>query len=458
MNRLPLPCWLLLTLLQFTSCVATTRAPPSTISPRCTKPTAIDIVHHDIDLSLTLTPPSLSGRGALRLKTRELTRHIVLDADLEVTEVATAEGQLRFTRDGSQLCVELPRMLPAASELGLRIDFRVPAARKMPSFTRQDVWAGYHTSSWMPTLQDPAQRATLALRITAPSNLTVTASGSEQPAIAANDDRVVHSFVIDRPTPPFLYAFAAGQFDAASRDVEGLELRAIGPVGADLKGALLATEYAYRFLIAKLALRLPVRRYTQVFLQGSAAQEAAGLALLSAKFLEELQHDEKEDWAFTHELAHQWFGWLLPCVDFADFWLNEGFATFVVAAVKEARWGRPAYDREVQLWRARSAKVHEQGRDMPVALSTPDGPQKPPPTDAQLPPRGVTYARGALVLHRLRDELGDTCFWTGIRSYVNKYAGKGARTEDLRKALESACNHELRAFFARWVYAAAPEL
>ena len=199
------------------------------------------------------------------------------------------------------------------------------------------------------------------------------------------------------------------------------------------------------------------RGYTQVFVHGDAAQEAAGFALLSEDSLQDLERDPHDDWLFTHELAHQWFGWLVPCADFADFRLNEGFATFIVGVVKEQRQGAAAYEREVARWRERSAQVHAQGRDAPVALSHPARPFTPP-TDAQLQARGVAYFRGALVLHRLRRLLGDDVFWLGVRRYIAERKPAGARTEDLRRALEAESKQDLQPFFERWVYSSAPDV
>ncbi len=59
---------------------------------------------------------------------------------------------------------------------------------------------------------------------------------------------------------------------------------------------------------------------------------------------------------------------------------------------------------------------------------------------------------------KLRGERGDAVFWDGIRGYVKDRAGKGARSEDLRVALEAASGRDLRPFFATWVYASAPDL
>lgn len=102
--------------------------------------------------------------------------------------------------------------------------------------------------------------------------------------------------------------------------------------------------------------------------------------------------------------------------------------------------------------------MHRAGRDLPLSLSAPGVPHRAPPTEAELQPRGVTYARGALALHRLRGELGEDTFWRGLRLYAKERADQGARSEDLRRAMEAASGTDLRAFFARWVYAPAPDI
>ena len=432
-------------------------APPGRATA-CRDESAVDVLHHDIALSLQLQPPALAGRGEVRIKTRRATDTVVLHAKLQVRAVTTDAGPLRFHLENGLLCVELPQRLPAGVELGLKMVWDVRTDGAMPKFSPEQVWAGYNAAAWMPTRQDPAQRATLALRISAPAELKVAASGRALAPQVMPLGMTMHSFVLDQPSPPFLYAFAAGRFQEAMLDVDGLRLRALGPVGAELDAALAVTAQAQRFYSERLRYRLPLPVYTQVFVAGDAAQEAAGMAILAASFLKDLRQDPSEDWVFAHELGHQWFAWLLPCADFADFWLNEGFATFLVAAVKEQRWGQSAGDREVRLWRARSDRVHREGRDRPLSTSAPGMTSMSPPTESQLPSRGVTYARGALALHRLRRELGDGPFWNGVRLYVKDYAGRSVRSEDLRRAMEAGSGVDLRAFFARWVYQAAPDL
>lgn len=433
--------------------------PLAALPEGCTGPRPVDVLEHAVDLRLRLDPPALSGQGQLRLRSRRLTEVAILDADgLAVSRVGAGGRSLSFHQLGKRLCVSLPRPLGPGEEITVEMAWRVPVGGKAPRFSSHDLWAGYHTSAWMPTVQDFGQRATLTLRITTDAGLKVAASGRRVGEAPAGDGAVVHSFVLDRPSPPFLYGFAAGIFDEAVLALDGVELRALGPKGSDLDGVLALTAPMYRFLAEHAGAPFPAPAYTQVFVSGEAAQEAAGLSFLSSAYLDEIKVDPTEDWLLSHELSHQWFAWLVPCADLADFWLNEGFATFMVAAVKERRWGRAAYERELDVWHQRSRKVHAEGRDAPLSLSAPGAPPRVPADESELQPRGITYARGALVLHALRGELGDAAFWSGVRLYVQTRSGQGARSEALRSAFEAAGHRDLGPFFAKWVYAPAPDL
>ena len=287
---------------------------------------AVDVVDHVAELGVTLVPPSITGSGTVRVRARRPTDVVVLDAvKLEVLRVADGAETLRFSTDGRQLCIELSRSLAEGDERELHLDWEVGTGGPVPRFLPDQAWAGYTTSAWMPTLLDPAQRATLRLRITAASALTAVGPGRSLGASPVADGRATHDFEVDRPTPPFLFAFAVGDFAQVEQSVDGVVLRVLGPRGSDLAGALAASVPMVRFFVERTGAPMPAPVYTEVFVSGDAAQEAAGLALMSADALEDLRKDPTDDWILSHELAHQWFGWLVPCADFADFWLNEGF-------------------------------------------------------------------------------------------------------------------------------------
>ncbi|NUO48741.1 MAG: hypothetical protein HOV80_07785 [Polyangiaceae bacterium] len=424
----------------------------------CGPESRVEALHYEIHLDISDDTRRLLGRGSIRFRARAETKTVSFDTRALQVVFSEQEGQsLGQITENGVLCLELPRALEPGAEATIDLVWNLSVVGPAPMAVDDQIWAGYHAPAWMPTVFDPSARATLELRIVAPDTKTVVASGRAVSSSPVEGGRRASTFRVDRPSPPFLFAFAAGNFDEATLDVDGVKLRALGPKGADLAGALKITAPMLRFLVTKTGAPLPSAEYTQVFVNGDAAQEAAGFALIGEQSLEDVRKDPKEDWVFAHELSHQWFGWLVPCKDFADFWLNEGFATFLVAAIKQERWGRAAYDREVELWRKRSQKAHEEGRDAPVSLAPPGQPRKPP-KESELQARAITYSRGALVLHKLRTELGDQVFWDGVRRYVQSRADKEATTEDLRAAFEAASKKDLAPFFARWVYAAAPDL
>ena len=438
---------------------------------------ALRVTQHSVRLALSSNPPALAGTADVSLTALRGVPLVALDAvGLEVDAVAVlplssrgldaqlSQGQraLRFETSAGRLCVDLGLSAGEAVQLRIhyRIDSQLAAARPAPSFGADQIWAGYQAAAWVPTLQDSSQRASLHLVLEAAPGWRLAGPPRALPAL---DEAT--GFHLD-PAPPFLYGWAAGDFEGHTLLVDGVTLRALGPHGANLAAVNALTAPMLRFLTAKTGVRYPAGTYTQVFVKGSAAQEAAGLSFLAEGSIAEVEKDPTEDWIFIHELAHQWFGWLLPCADFADFWLNEGFATFMVAAYKEENWGRPAYDRELALWRARSDKVHAAGKDAPLSLSGPGGPFPPAakgapprrgPKDSELQARGITYSRGALLLDKLRCDLGDKVFWDGISRYVKEGQGAtpgsgGVRSDDLRVALEAASGRDLKALWAERVY------
>ena len=145
-----------------------------------------------------------------------------------------------------------------------------------------------------------------------------------------------------------------------------------------------------------------------------------------------------------HELAHQWWGNLVTCATWRDFWLNEGITTFMTAAWKEHRYGRAAYIAELDVARARLAKASELGFDKPLAWN------------GQYPSlgtrRAIQYSKGALFMDHLRRELGERAFWSGLRKFTRDHAGGTVTSIDLQRAMERSSRRDLSALFATWVF------
>ena len=156
------------------------------------------------------------------------------------------------------------------------------------------------------------------------------------------------------------------------------------------------------------------------------------------------------DGLVAHELAHQWFGDLLTCKDWSHIWLNEGFASYFDPLFTEHDRGEDAFRLEME-----GALQGYLGSDRsyrrPIVETRYES--------SQAMFDGMTYAKGACVLHALRGLLGDEAWWKGIRDYVASHKAQVVETDDFRKAMEAASGKDLKWFFDQWVHKAGhPEL
>ncbi|HOA22883.1 MAG: M1 family metallopeptidase [Aggregatilineales bacterium] len=65
---------------------------------------------------------------------------------------------------------------------------------------------------------------------------------------------------------------------------------------------------------------------------------------------------------------------------------------------------------------------------------------------------GGVYQRGALTLHALRLRIGDDAFFELLRTYVERYGGGNATTEDFAALAEEVSGQELDEFFEAWLF------
>jgi aminopeptidase N len=138
-----------------------------------------------------------------------------------------------------------------------------------------------------------------------------------------------------------------------------------------------------------------------------------------------------------HELAHQWFGDYVTTVDWANMWLNEGFAEFMPGQYWREKLGAHAED---------DYYLEEYTHFMGI-----DGRRRMP-----LASRGSNniYPKGALVLRMLQRYLGPERFWAALHTYLAEHALGNASSDDLRQAVLEATGENLDWFWDQWVYQA----
>ncbi|MCI4668608.1 MAG: T9SS type A sorting domain-containing protein [Bacteroidia bacterium] len=145
----------------------------------------------------------------------------------------------------------------------------------------------------------------------------------------------------------------------------------------------------------------------------------------------------------AHELAHQWFGNQVTCGSWEDIWLNEGFATFLTGYTYQQM-----FDESTWLsWRQGAIGIATRTDAGSVFVDDTT-------TVSRIFNGQLSYYKGALVLHMLRWELGDSTFFLGLRNFLNnpKLTYGYAKTPDLVAELEAVSGRDLTEYFDDWVY------
>jgi aminopeptidase N len=199
-----------------------------------------------------------------------------------------------------------------------------------------------------------------------------------------------------------------------------------------------------RFFERKAGVKYPGTCYAQLLMKGNISQEMHQFAVIRNNYGRQVLDVATDIKLGAHELAHQWWGNQVTCLDWTHFWLNEGMAVFMSSAYREYRFGREAYLEDIAAYRNAYQEVMDKGLDKP--LQFPDWDQ---PTAED---RTLVYYKGAYFLHLLREELGDRMFWKGIRRYTRKYFGKSVVSADLQMIMEKVSRKDLSRLFADWVY------
>jgi aminopeptidase N len=423
-----------------------------------------DVRRIALDLAVDLEAKAIEGSATLDVSALCDLRTLRLDAvGHEVSRVARvgpdggAGDALPFTYDGEALTVQLPLKREEAATV--RVSYRVrdpqdglyffgptPDAPDVP----YQVWSQGESITnrfWFPCVDHPDERQATAMTVRVKKHLTVVSNGELVEHLV--DDRAgtaVWRFEQDREHVAYLVTLVVGEFDVVKDTWRNKPLAWYVPPGRakDADRSFGRTKDMLDFFSDKLGVEYPWPKYEQIVVEQF---EAGGMENTGATTLNERTlHDERAHLDYSseglvaHELAHQWFGDLLTCRDWAHIWLNESFATYFDALWVEHARGVDEYELEM-LDNVRGGLPA--GKDRPILDRRYTSP------GAMFD--GRAYPKGASVLHMLRRQLGEDGWWRGVRLYVARHMDQGVETNDLREALEDATGRNLTRFFHDWV-------
>lgn len=419
-----------------------------------------DLVHQRIAVrDFDWDSLSFKGRVATTLVARRpALDSVILDAGarLAVRGVTTpANASLRTGRHGDTLVVFLPKPAAFGDTVRFTIDYdaRITNGRGLtfigerpPTHTPRQIWSqGESTDNhlWFPTYDFPNDKMTWELDATVPAVDMAVSNGA---------------LVGDTPEPGGAHTLHWREATPSATYLVSLVVAPLARIHDEWHGV--PVDYYVYHQDSALARRLfhvtpdMIDMYVrltgipfpwQKYAQTTVADFFGGMENVSATTLVDWLPDARayqdQPWyqhvLIPHELAHQWFGDYVTTENWANTWLNEGFAEFMPGQY----WAHKVGAHEAEQYYADDYHSYmniDERRPMPLASMGSNN----------------IYPKGSLVLEMLEHYLGETRFWAGIHRYLTDHALGVATTDDLRQAFLDATGENLDWFWAEWMYSA----
>jgi len=284
-----------------------------------------------------------------------------------------------------------------------------------------------HARSWIPIQDTPGVKQTYAATIRVPTGLRAVMSADAKPDASQPG---VFAFEMPQPIPSYLIALAVGD----------LAFRATGPRSGVYAEPELVDKAAAEFadtgaMIDAAEKRFgPYRwgRYDILVLPPSfpfGGMENPKLTFVTPTVI---AGDKSLVALVAHELAHSWSGNLVTNATWRDFWLNEGYTTYLERRIVEDVFGpdRAAMEAVLGLQELRALLNEHKPADqiLHVDLNGRD------PDEGMTP---IPYEKGALFLTTLERTFGRPRFDAYLKGYFDRFAFQSLTTAEALADIET---------------------
>ena len=425
----------------------------------------IDVKHYVFNLSLSDADNEITGTTLVTINFKEAgMQNLRLDfinktsarqnKGMVIDAVTSSNATLNYTHQNDELIISLPTPSTKNQTITFSIQYhgvpfdglRIGATKLGDRSFFNENWPnrGRH---WLPIVDHPHDKATSEFIVKAPSHYKVVSNGLLiEESELGNQTRITHW---KQSVPVSSWLFVLGVADFAVKYVD------------EFKGKSIQTwVYAKNREAGFYDFEEPTKKVLEFYSNyvGPYAYEKlaniqtpsvnGGMETSSAIFYgEDLvtgKRDERTRNVVIHEIAHQWFGNAVTETTWDDAWLSEGFATFFTLLFIENEYGKEEYTKGI-------IKARKTVYDLSVKL--PDFSIVSERTaEKEQVTSGITYQKGAWVLHMLRNLMGDANFKKGIQNYYAKYFNANTTTDEFRIEMEKVSGKNLKLFFKQWLY------
>jgi aminopeptidase N len=433
-----------------------------------------DILHTALDLRFDYQKQHVIGKANISIKPYFAPiSEVTLDADgFEIKEVKVNLTLAKYTYDGENLIIDLGKKYTRDEKFTILVDYiakpneleesdseAITSDKGLffidPLENSEDlptqIWTQgetEHNSRWYPTFDQPNERFTQEIKLTVPDKYLTLSNGTRTSSKSNNDGTRTDTWNLDKPHAPYLSMIAVGEWHEEKDTWNGKPLHYFVEKGwaKYAKKIYNHTPEMLTFFSEKLKYPYPWDKYAQIAVKEyvSGAMENT-TAVIFGDFVQKTERemiDNDNDQIVAHEMMHHWFGDLVTCEDWSNLTLNEGFANYA-----EYLWFEHKYGKE----RAEFHRFNEFNGYISSVENSGAHPlihyyykKDEDMFDAH------SYNKGGMVLHMLRNYLGDDAFFAGLNRYLTTNAYTSVEVDELRMAFEDTTGEDLQWFFDQW--------
>jgi leukotriene-A4 hydrolase len=417
-------------------------------------PQQISVSHFNLDLSVFFDRLSVQGAVVLTLERHDRKAdRLILDTRLlqidetEWSKDGSAFHEAQFELGaadkilGRALIIHLPhdarfvRVTYSSDPQASGLQWLAPeqtAGKQHPFMFSQS--QAIHARSWIPLQDTPGVRATFDATVHAPKDLK---------AVMAAQRAGNAVFKMDRPIPSYLVAIAVGDiaFQATgNRTGVFAEPSVVARAAKEFEDTESMLEAA-----EKLFGPYGWGRYDLLIMPPSFPFGGMENPCLTFATPTVIAGDKSLVSLVSHELAHSWSGNLVTNATWSDFWLNEGFTTYIERRIVEAVYGREREEMEAALG---LQELQHELKTLPAkdTILHVDLTGRDPDEGATQ----VPYEKGALFLRSLEEKFGREKFDLFLKSYFDHFAFQSITTAEAIDFMKQ--NLDPGVDFDGWIY------
>ena len=319
-----------------------------------------------------------------------------------------------------------------------------------------------HIRNMFACFDQPSLKATFTLTVTTPGHWQAV-SNNPVKSKTIKGEYVEWKFTTTPRIPTYLDALIAGPYSSVHDVYKGKKEIPLGIYCRksmmqylDPEDIFLITKQGFEYFEKVFGLAYPFEKYDQIAVVdfNFGAMENAGAVTFREDVLVFRSHMPEKAYlsranTILHEMAHMWFGDMVTMFWWDDLWLNESFAEWAsYLALSESTRFKGAWTEFNSARKNWAYRQDQLSSTHPIIADMVDMEAVNANFD------GITYAKGASVLHQLVAHVGRPQFIAGLQKYFAKHAWGNTTLNDLLVELEAASGRKLDTWVHTWLQTA----